>query len=249
MISQLSLHGISTEAIQISHNLPTSTVDITLSDDGQPDYLIHTNVAWDHITLTPEILKAAASARSFYFGSLVQRSEVTLNTLRQLLNALPPDCLRFFDINLRTPLPDPAIIRSGLSQTDILKLNNDELLIVASWFDFPTEEEDFARSLFSAFPVRLLLLTKGEEGAVVFERDREVPHRIRAPKVYPLVNTIGAGDAFSAGFLISLLEGTPPPKPQSSVRTRLHVYVNTTVPGCRPRHSPLVNHCRLCPLR
>lgn len=205
MLARLGQHGLPTEGILVSNQWPTSTVDITLTADGQPSYIIHTDVAWDHITAHDPIIAAAQSAKAFYFGSLAQRSFTSRRNLHLLLGKLPADCLRFFDINLRVPLPSPEIVTHSLEYTDILKLNDDELLVLAQWLKLPTAEEDFAKGIFERFPVRTLLLTKGSKGAVVLERRGTT--RVPAPTVENLVNTIGAGDAFSAGFLVCLLNG------------------------------------------
>src|SRR4051794_16782687 len=75
---------------------PTGRVDVTVDAAGVPRYVIHENVAWDFIPLTPELLELAGRADAICFGTLAQRSPVTRTTIRAALDAARPGCLRVF---------------------------------------------------------------------------------------------------------------------------------------------------------
>ncbi|EIQ02067.1 sugar kinase, ribokinase [Opitutaceae bacterium TAV1] len=208
MLARLRAQGVRLDGIRTDPEAPTGTVEVTLSGNGIPSYHIRRDVAWDHIVATPALGDAAASARAFCFGSLAQRSPVSHKTLRALLARVPPGCVRFFDVNLRKPHPPPEIIRTSLAHTDVLKLNHEELPLVARWLDLPADEAGFARALHRRYPVRTILLTRGPDGATVFGSDHP-PVEIPASPVKKIIDTVGAGDAFSAGFLAGLLKGLP----------------------------------------
>ena len=82
-------------------DFPTGTVQVTLNDKGIPQYEICLGVAWDNIPLTEELLSIAKEAKAVCFGSLAQRSATSRATINAMLEAMPADTLKVFDINLR----------------------------------------------------------------------------------------------------------------------------------------------------
>ena len=89
---------------------PTGTVDVTFSAERQPVYIIHTEVAWDYIRLTEEMVNAAQNADAVCFGTLGQRNEVSRATIRGLVEGTSPGCVRVFDVNLRMPFCTPETL-------------------------------------------------------------------------------------------------------------------------------------------
>ncbi len=206
MLARLRARNFPDGGIERIAGRPTGAVDVSLSGAGIPSYHIREEVAWDYITGSAEARAAAAEAGAFYFGSLAQRSARSRATLFELLAMVPRGCLRFFDVNLREPWPAEEILRGSLAHADVLKLNHEELPLLAEWLGLPGDEPGFAAALGERWPVRVVLLTKGPRGAVVYEKG-EAPVEVPASPAEKIVDTVGAGDAFSAGFLDGCLRG------------------------------------------
>jgi fructokinase len=114
IISVLNRQGISPEFISTDPLHPTGTVTVNLDADGVPTYIIHENVAWDHIPFKEHISRLASRLDAVCYGMLAQRCELSRNTLRHLLESLTPRCLKIFDINLRQHYYSPQIITETL---------------------------------------------------------------------------------------------------------------------------------------
>ena len=93
---QVSVHGVA-----IDPRAPTGTVSIAISPDGQPEFTIRENVAWDQITVTDFARDITAQADAVCFGSLAQRNTTSRATIRSLVASTRPEALRIFDVNLR----------------------------------------------------------------------------------------------------------------------------------------------------
>lgn len=198
--------------IQVNTDHPTGTVDAVISSDGQPEYIIHESVAYDFITLDAETINKIAESKFdvFCFGSLIQRSPTNRDTLKRLLAALEKTNTRIFcDVNLRQNYFNKEILESSLRACDILKLNDEEVKVISKLFNssVQTSTEDFCVSLGRQMDIKEIIVTMGEKGALVF--DGKDCHLIEGEKV-EVVNTIGAGDAFSAVFLCKRSAGKSP---------------------------------------
>jgi sugar/nucleoside kinase (ribokinase family) len=112
------------DGLQIARGHAMGVVDVALTSDGKPSYEIRSDVVWDHIRPDPGLRNAIAKAGTLHFGPLAQRSCVSRNTLRKIIGLAPEKCIRFFDMNLRRPLPNTAVLRDSVGFTDILKLND-----------------------------------------------------------------------------------------------------------------------------
>lgn len=173
--------------------LPTGTVNVTLHD-GIPAYEIVKPVAWDEITIG--CASALPKPRAFYFGSLAQRSPVSAKTLEELLKT-SSSALVFFDVNLRQDYWSKPLVENCLARTNILKVNDEEMRTLG--FD-PV-------SLFLSHPsLKTVIETRGAAGCAVWSRDGEFFESPAIPDG-PVVDTVGAGDSFSAAFLASVLKG------------------------------------------
>jgi fructokinase len=186
---------------------PTGTVDVTFSAAGQPVYIIHTDVAWDDIRLTEEILRAAENANAVCFGTLGQRNEVSQSTIRGLVEATSPACVRVFDVNLRMPFCTPETLAWSLGHATVVKCSDEELPQVFALLGkpVPATSRDAAQALLQCFPAcSLVALSLGAHGCLVASREAAVTHPGFPIK---LVDTVGAGDAFTAGLTHSYLRG------------------------------------------
>lgn len=195
---------------------PTGTVQVTLSGDGIPQYDICQGVAWDNIPFTEEIAALAPDTMAVCFGSLAQRNGVSRATVQAFLDAMPADALRVFDINLRQAWYSKEVIEQSLVRCNVLKINDEELDVVAPMLlGVPVEAgrliaEDEAkatavcRQLIDKYKLRMLILTCGAVGSYVFSAD-EVSKQA-TPKV-TVADTVGAGDSFTATFVAQILLG------------------------------------------
>ncbi len=193
--------------------LPTGTVLVTLDEKNNATYELVRPVAWDEIRVPPDALAAVAKARALVFGSLAGRSPYNLEQLDKLLSIQGPR--KFFDVNLRPPFADPALVLGLARRADVMKLNDDELGQLASYVctgemksDFPGTEDALThacRTLAEATGASCVCVTRGAQGAALWENGKLTC--APAPQV-TVRDTVGAGDAFMAGLMAGLTRGT-----------------------------------------
>lgn len=184
---------------------PTGRAIATINSDGVAEYEILSPVAWDEIVVEKSALDFASRADVFAFGSLAQRQEASRRALWETVTALNRNCVKFFDANLRQKYYDTQTLSRSAQIADILKINEDELKVFSEIFSLGTGTDlDRARRLFEMFNLKILVLTLGENGSVILEANSEF--RIPAERV-KLVDTVGAGDSFSARFVCGILSG------------------------------------------
>jgi fructokinase len=203
LIQLLQKLAISTKHIQLN-NFPTSTVTVALDEKGQPAFNIHENVAWDHIQWNETLHELATDLDAVCFGSLAQRSVDSKNTIKSLISALKPGCLKIFDINLRQHYFTKEILRKSIEIADILKLNDEELPVIANYFGFDGDNENQLKQLLRYFKLKYVVYTMGHKGSIILSTDEY--SFIKAPKV-EVADTVGAGDAFTAILVAGMLQG------------------------------------------
>jgi len=179
---------------------PTGVVDITLNEDGSANYEFNSNCAWDYIPLSAELINLSSSADLIAFGSLAQRSEESRKTIYEALRHRKSSCKVLFDINLRQNFYTVEIIRESLNQCDFLKLNEEELPIICDLLKIDKND------ILSTFNIELMILTLGSEGSSIISKN-ETSTMSASP--CELVDTVGAGDSFTACFIINYLLGMP----------------------------------------
>ena len=182
---------------------PTGTVEVELDARGVPTYNIMEDVAWDNIPFTPEMEELARKADAVCFGSLVQRMN-SRGAVLGFVRAMRPDALKVFDINLRQHYYGREVLEESLKLADILKINDEEIRIVADLFGLGDDDVVACRELIARYGLKLVILTKGPEGSVVVTSDRVIPQAAGEAEV---VDTVGAGDAFTAAFVVAYLRG------------------------------------------
>lgn len=198
-IEKLTELGLAVHHVQTDPVFPTGTVPVTLDAQGIPDFTIIRDVAYDHIILTGDMLHLGSMADCIYFGTLSQRMEQSKNTLRTLLQKTP-DAIRFLDINLRKDCYSPQTIDESLVLADILKINDDELLTLKEMFHLSGNSlRELARELIVRYKLKLALVTLGDKGAFILTN--EDLHSYDPGYRVDVVDTVGAGDACSAGFM------------------------------------------------
>ena len=204
ILARLDGLNLKQQHIAIDNDHPTGTVTVALDTRGVPSYTIHEGVAWDYIRPDDGMMALARQANAVCFGSLCQRSDISRHTIRQFLGATDRDCVRIFDINLRQQYYSREIIDSLLGLSDVLKLNDAELLVVADILGISGEETGILGQLVHRFNLRLIALTRASFGSRLFSADEDHSHEGYKVEV---VDTIGAGDAFAAVVALGLLRG------------------------------------------
>lgn len=204
-----NFRGVGLDTLIETVPYPTGTVQIELDAAGVPRYDIKEGVAWDNIPFTDDLKRLAEETRAVCFGSLAQRNAVSRETIHAFLDAMPAgeDCYKIFDINLRQNFYTKELICDSLQRCNMLKINDEELVIVSRMFGLPEGEvKGNCRALLEKYNLKMLILTCGVSGSYVFTPG-ETSFR-ETPKV-EVADTVGAGDSFTGSFFSAILKGMP----------------------------------------
>lgn len=235
LLERAKAMGVDTSYILIDEYRPTGTVTVELKNEGVPVFSIKEGVAWDAIT--PDERKFEALAREewdvFCFGTLAQRSEENRKTLKKLFKEIKTKHF-FYDVNLRAGFYTEEWIFSSLEHCTILKMNEDEAAAISGMlFGTVHTFRTLCRLLTDRYPeMSVICITKGPDGAAVYYDG--VYEEAGATPV-EVADTVGAGDAFSAGFLHAYLSGHGVSK-AVAIATTLGTYV-ASKPGAVPEYS------------
>jgi fructokinase len=194
-----------TRGVQKDPSHATGRVVVSF-DDHEPSYEIVPEQAYDFIdgSLVKELL-GAGSYQALYHGSLIARHPAARAALDQLRSANIPS---FVDINLRDPWWQRPWLDAALRQARWAKLNEHELLTLAPHPEHPTVDiKVLADELRRACGLQVLVVTRGAAGALVLAD--EVVEEVAPAAMGEVVDTVGAGDAFSAVSIFGLLSGWP----------------------------------------
>lgn len=193
---------LSRSFIQTTQDYPTGTVTVQLGDNGIPDYTIHENVAWDHIQWNRELEALSGDVDAVCFGSLAQRHPDSKGSILKFLECTRAECLRVFDINLRQSFYTREDILKSLEFASVLKLNEDELPVLARYLGYEGDDERQLQRLVEDFSLKLVALTQGSEGSILWSAEER--SHCMVPEV-EIADTVGAGDSFTAILLAGLL--------------------------------------------
>jgi fructokinase len=204
LIANFARIGMATDGLAVLPDRMTGTVSVSLDAAGKPTYIIHEGVAWDALPWSDGMARLAAGADVIGFGSLAQRSATSRDTIRRLLASARPDCLKVFDLNLRQQYFSRDVVAESLTAANVLKLNDEELPVVARLLGLPQTEDDALSILMARYDLSMVALTRGSHGSLLLSR--------QARHEYPgcpaqVVDTVGAGDAFTAALAIGLHQG------------------------------------------
>lgn len=201
ILRRLEQQGLSADLIQVDTQYPTGIVNVTLERQDQPSYEIVAPSAWDFIARDESLQRCAAQAQVLIFGSLAQRGERSRRTIEVLRRSAS---LNVFDINLRPPFIDRGIIEASLADAHLVKLNDQELLQLSEWFGFEHRMRPAVSALAAHFQCHTVCVTRGAAGALLW-KDGEW---FDQPGIEVEVkDAVGAGDAFLAGLIHTLLAG------------------------------------------
>jgi len=201
---------LNTDHVQTDRQRPTGTVRVELDGNGVARFEIAHPVAWDFLEWNSDWQHLAETADAVCFGSLAQRSEMSRATIRHFLQATSPATVKVFDVNLRQSYYSEEVISESLRLADIVKLNDEELPVIMSLFKVPHQDElSSARRLISAYDLKLVCITRGGRGSLLV---CDKPVRGEDTSQHPgfrvrVADTVGSGDAFTAGLVHEYLRG------------------------------------------
>jgi fructokinase len=201
ILSRLRRRGVSIDLMAEDDSLPTGFVRVHLDAFGNAAYEIVAPSAWDAIGYSDKLDHEAAGAWAIVYGSLAQRDPRSRASLGRLLQS---PARKVFDVNLRPPFDGSDVVLASLEAADIVKLNSDELLRIASWFGLPHAEEAGVAALAHQFSLQMVSLTRGDKGAALWHGGHW--EEVDALQV-TVADTVGAGDAFLAALLVSMQQG------------------------------------------
>ncbi len=201
-IEELQARGLNLEAVSIDPDHATGFVEAKIDEHGVAHYMFPDNIAWDHLTLNDKAMSLGPRVHAVCYGTLAQRTEKSGNAIYDFLDAAP-QAMKVYDMNLRQHFYSKEIISKSLEKADVLKLNDDEIQIVAPMFDLKGTENQMLKSLHEKFNLSCSILTRGSKGSLIIGYGQEIESV--GVVVDKLKNTIGAGDSFTAATVLGLL--------------------------------------------
>ncbi|HSM47162.1 MAG TPA: PfkB family carbohydrate kinase [Draconibacterium sp.] len=206
-IEKLKELGISDDNVQSDTEFPTGTVFISFENNYDPRYIVTPDVAFDHIEFSAEALKLVRDADCLFYGLLPQRFGISKNTLRELIKE-SPDSLHFFDLKLFEHFFNVRVVENLLESSNIVRIKEKEISFLSRELGLNDETlNEFSEELSEKYKIDLILVTRGQNGVFAFHKKKgaffDPGYSIE------IVDNIGSGMAFSAGFLHYYLNGKP----------------------------------------
>ncbi len=207
LLTFLKQAGVNTDHIQTDEDLPTSQVLVYLDENKNARFDICEPVAWDNIGINSDIKELVKNAELIIFGTLASRNETTRDTLFHIIENSNASLL--LDVNLRPPFNRKAIVETLLQKVNMVKLNSEELLEIASWNDIRGNEKELIKYMSEFYNCATVCVTRGENGAILYTGNNFYEHpgfRVKA------TDTVGAGDSFLASLVSQLVQNHLPQK-------------------------------------
>jgi len=234
--ADLASRDMTSEHVQVDLNRPTGRVNVTLTA-GEPAYDIERGVAWDAMELPAATRQLAAECSAVCFGTLAQRREASRQAIYGFLENAP-SAIRMFDVNLRQDYFSREIIEASCSRANAVKLNEEELPVVARLLklgEVSDEPDALAQELRRRFQLKFVALTRGPRGTVLFTADERIEGEPVRFRKHDDADSVGAGDACSAGLLLGEVLCWPRERTVQLANT-LGAFV-ASVPGATPQLS------------
>ncbi len=209
ILNILEQHHFNTDDIQMDDKHDTGTVIIQLSSSGNPTFHINMDVAYDFINYLPEKHSTFVNmADVIYFGTLVQRSNRGFKNIQRFMKNRRSDTVCFYDINLRPDCYSDKVILTSLEHADILKLNTQELDECKRVFGFSKDNDAFVNFLMDRYRLKIVAITMGDKGSELYTKDGQF--QTKTNRVSSIVDTVGAGDAYSSMLAVGIIKGWEP---------------------------------------
>jgi fructokinase len=197
--------GLNIDHVQTDRTHATGTVNVELDGNGQAKYEIKQPVAWDFLEWNADWQRLASSVDAVCFGSLAQRSADSKATIRRFLDATSKQAVKIFDVNLRQSYYSEEVLAESMRQADIVKLNDEEMPKIMALSKIAHEDErSSAKKLIEKYALKVVCVTRGGRGSLL-ARGKDVSEhpgfKVR------VADTVGSGDAFTAGLVHEYLHG------------------------------------------
>lgn len=205
--------GLALNGLQVILGKPTGVVTVHMQADHSHLFEIQSECAYDYISTS--VVQNTDLHGWLYYGTLALRSEVSFQTWRQIMRSHVG--LRYFDLNWRAGFVavDRALL--AMAEADVVKVNEEELQLLCSWSrldsmsrvsEWKKDEIDVAiAALMRLHLIQHLIVTRGDKGYACFDSLGICRHLVTLARPVNLVDTVGAGDAFSAVTLHGLSRG------------------------------------------
>jgi fructokinase len=208
-LQEIRALDVDASCVQVAAGAPTATVGVTLDARGSPTFEIRSPAAYELTEARPGILDSVRrlGPRAVVFGTLAQRWPRVRTVTQEVLSA-QPGALRVYDVNLRGGTWSSALVAELAREANVLKLNDDEVRVLGPALGLPAASlPSFAEAAARRFGLEAVCVTQGSAGAVLWTPTGLVEHRGYRVVV---ADTIGAGDAFTAGLVHAILVGSEP---------------------------------------
>ena len=199
--------GLDVAAMQVDDVNRTGLVDIYFQGNHH-NFDIRANQAYDYIDVAiAEQAMHDAQIALVYHGTLVIRTDRVRHVLQHLLRI--PEMPVFLDVNLRDPWWRFEDLPPLLERATWIKVNDEELITIAKQMGLGTKDiEETARQIRADYSLDMVIVTLGAQGALAIDSSNG-SIRVEPEQNTEIVDTVGAGDAFSSVILLGLLEGWP----------------------------------------
>ncbi len=200
LVDTLEREGVDVRAIRRERQARTALAFVTLTKDGERDFLFYRHPSADMLFTPDEVdAKAINEADIFHFDSIsLAAAQPRKTALFAADRAADAGKLISYDVNLRLPLWGSEAeakegIREGLQRAEIVKLSDDELAFMTG-----SAAPETIRSQLWHEGLKLVVLSLGSKGCIAL-----TAHGEQAVPSLPVktVDTTGAGDGFVAGLL------------------------------------------------
>jgi len=212
--AEFQRYGMAQWGLQTDDAWPTGRVVVERAQHGHAFHILP-GQAYDHIEAgTARMVLEESRPQVLYFGTLAQRHLTSRTALLELLEA--SQATRYLDLNLREGQYTERSVYESLRHADILKVNEDELAALLAWYApsgpllVRAHDPDLPPAcslLIEKFGLQAMVVTLGPRGAMYIGADGRVIREHGNEEPYKLVDTVGAGDAFSAVFLHGYVQG------------------------------------------
>jgi fructokinase len=206
ILDRLDRMGIDRSHVAVDPQHRTGTAAVALDAEGRSTFAIAEQAAWDHVELHAGLMHLAVEADAVCVGTLAQRGETSRRCVQAFLGATRAGCLRVFDVNLRQDHWHQAVLARTIALSDIVKVNDEEWPVVARLLEVPAEVRAGSLALRRRHGLRLVAITRGAAGSLLCHADGIDDHPGIPCRV---VDTVGAGDAFTAALAAGWLHGLP----------------------------------------
>ena len=208
LLASMERFGMDTLGVQCDPIHPTGQVIVHMEQGGHR-FEISPTQAYDFVHAgVARMVALSTQPDLIYFGTLAQRHKVSRRALNSLLQSVRAP--RMLDINLRAPWYDAQTLKRSLLRADLLKINDEELTVIARLMRLPGDSAAAqARALIAQFSLQQLLVTCGADGAWHLDADGIETRTDRGMLTGGIVDTVGAGDGFASVFILGTLQGWP----------------------------------------